>query len=140
MKRFALLLLFSSALMAGCGGQENASQTPVTVTVPAATMTVPSNLERTQLPVTITGNGNKITESGIPLQAGPASVTMQYNGEGNFIVYFRDAEAFCEVFEEPIIRTAGRYSESKSIDVPQAGSYLFEMRADPGDWSVVIDQ
>ena len=147
---FLNLALF---VIEGCGNQE-----AVTVTAPAVTVTTPTHATTSttqtnttstanlpapppaKQPVTMTGSGNK-TSGGIPLQAGPAKVTMQYNGSGNFALFISDAKDIAdETYEDTIANKIGSYNDSKMINVSTAGTYYFEVQSNLGGWSIAIEQ
>ena len=70
------------------------------------------------------------------LRAGAAIVTLEHQGESNFIVWLED-ETADEV--DLLVNEIGQFSGSTSVHIDVAGWYMLDIEAD-GAWSIRVEQ
>lgn len=122
-----------AAVIAAAPSQSAPVQQPQPVPPPAPQPTTPA-------PVTISGSGQTASRQ-FTLQQGLAVFSMQYTGPGNFIVQLLDSSG-----DQigTLSNQIGNYSGSQALQIPDSGSYLFNVQAgsiqQSGSWSITITQ
>ncbi|NWJ97745.1 MAG: hypothetical protein HXX20_18345 [Chloroflexi bacterium] len=85
-------------------------------------------------PISLTGSGSKVIKD-LKLNAGVARLTMDYKGQGNFIVTLLSAEG--NTIDLPV-NTIGNYQGSQYIPISQSGSYVLEIKA-TDSWKIDVE-
>jgi len=70
------------------------------------------------------------------LKAGAAIITLEHQGESNFIVWLKDETAHAV---DLLANKVGQFSGSTSVHIDVAGWYMLDIEAD-GAWSIRVEQ
>lgn len=75
------------------------------------------------------GSSDKVLE--VTLKAGIFALTGTYNGDGNFSATLQNTKG---EFLDLLINEIGPYVGEVMADIPEAGKYILDVKADDGDW------
>ncbi len=113
---------------------------PAPTSAPVATPAPVAPAPSAPAPITISGTGQTASRQ-FTLQQGLAVFNMKYTGAGNFIVDLLDSNGN-EIGN--LSNKIGSYNGSQALQIPNTGSYLFNVQAgsatQSGTWSITINQ
>lgn len=133
-------LLAVLIILAGCG-----TTTTETVTVTQTVMTPAASGISTQAavsapptaapaPASFKGTGTTATAK-FHLEEGLYRVTLQHDGEHNFIVRLLDSKG--KQIGSSLANETGPVNQTKALRIDKAGDYLLDIQAD-GNWNIVL--